>query len=151
AVPCDRIEYVFTDPTEAAVARAEARFAGLSYLRCAVLDVGKDIIEQGFAIDQHDVIVAAMAPAFRPDVDRDLASIRILLKPGGLLLLMVPKGRGFLDLVFGMLSDHLGEHDWQRAVLDADFEEVISLGYGDPIAARAVLIGRKPAAPLRFP
>jgi acyl transferase domain-containing protein/NADPH:quinone reductase-like Zn-dependent oxidoreductase/acyl carrier protein len=151
AVPCDRIEYVFTDPTEAAVARAEARFAGLSYLRCAVLDVGKDIIEQGFAIDQHDVIVAAMAPAFRPDVDRDLASIRILLKPGGLLLLMVPKGRGFLDLVFGMLSDQVGENDWQRAVLDADFEEVISLGYGDPIAARAVLIGRKPAAPLRFP
>jgi acyl transferase domain-containing protein/acyl carrier protein len=151
AVPCDRIEYVFTDPTEAAVARAEARFAGLSHLRCAVLDIGRDIIEQGFAIDQYDVIVAAMAPASRPDVDRDLASIRMLLKPGGLLLLMVPKGRGFPNLVFRMLSDHVGENDWQRAVLDADFEEVISLGYDDPIAARAVLVGRKSSASPRFP
>ena len=42
AVPSDRTEYIFTDPAEAAVARAEARFAGLSGLRCAVLD-----LEQG--------------------------------------------------------------------------------------------------------
>jgi phthiocerol/phenolphthiocerol synthesis type-I polyketide synthase C len=149
AVPSDRVEYVFTDPGEAAVVRSEARFAGLSCLRCAVLDLGKDIAEQGFAVDQHDLIVAGMAPAARPDLDRDLATIRMLLKPGGLLLLMVPKERGFLDLVFGMLCDHVS--DWQRTILDADFEEMVSLGYDDPIAARAVLIGRKPSAAPRLP
>ena len=151
AVPSDRVEYAFTDPSEAAVARAEARFAALSCLRCAVLDLGRDIAEQGFTDQQYDLIVAGMAPAARPDHDRDLAAIRMLLKPRGLLLLMVPKERGFLDLVLGMPSDHLGESDWERTVLDARFEEVLSLGYDDPIAARTVLIGRKPSATPRLP
>ena len=151
ALPFDRVEYVFTDPSEAAVAQAEARFAALSSLRCAVLDLGKDIAEQGFAVERHDLIIAGIAPAALADLDRELAAIRTLLKPGGILLLTVPKGRGFLDLVFGMPSDHLGESDWERAVLDARFEEVVSLGYHDPIAARAVLIGRKPSAASRLP
>ncbi len=150
AVPSDRIEYVFTDPSEAAVARAEARFAGLSSVRCAVLDLGADITEQGFNDEQHDLIVAGMGPAAWPDLDRDLAAIRMLLKPGGLLLLMVPKEGGFQDLVFGMPSDHPGESDWERAVLDACFEEVVSLGADDPIAARAVLIARKPTPATRL-
>ena len=151
ALPSDRVEYVFTDPSEAAVAQAEAHFAALSCLRCAVLDLGKEIAEQGFGAERHDLIVAGIAPAVWPDVNRDLAAIRMLLKPGGLLLLMVPKDRGFLDLVFGMPADHLGESDWGRAVLDARFEELLSLGYDDPIAARAVLIGRKPSAAPRSP
>jgi acyl transferase domain-containing protein/NADPH:quinone reductase-like Zn-dependent oxidoreductase/acyl carrier protein len=151
AAPSDRVEYVFTDPSEAAVARAEARFAALPGLRCAVLDLNTDIAEQGFADEQHDLIVAGMAPASWPDCDRALAAIRMLLKPGGLLLLMVPKGGGFQDLVFGMPSDHLGESDWERAVLDARFKEVVSLGDDDPIAARAVLIARKPTAAARLP
>ena len=150
-VPADRVEYVFTDPSEAAVARAEARFAALSCLRCAVLDLGRDIAEQGFADEQHDLIVAGIGPAAWPDLDRDLGAIHVLLKPGGLLLLMIPKGRGFLDLVLGMPIDQRGESDWESAVLDARFEEVVSLGYRDPIAARAVLIGRKPSTASRLP
>src|SRR6202035_55453 len=140
-----------TAPREAAVARAEARFAALSGLRCAVLDLGTDIAGQGFTDEQYDLIVAGMAPTTRPDRERDLAAIRRLLKPGGLLLLMVPKGGGFQDLLFGISSDHLGEGDWERAVLDTRFEEVVSLGDDDPIAARAVLIARKPTAAARLP
>ncbi len=151
ALPSDRVDYVFTDPSEAAVARAEARFAALSCLRCAVLDLGKEIGEQGFAVERHDLIVAGMAPAAWPELDRDLGAIRMLLKPGGLLLLMVPKERGFLDLALGVPADHLGESDWERAVLDARFEEVLPLGYDDPIAAQAVLIGRKPSGAPRSP
>ncbi len=150
-VPADRVEYVFSDPSEAAVARAEARFAALSCLRCAVLDLGRDIAEQGFADEQHDLIVAGMGSAARPDLDRDLGVIRMLLKPGGLLLLMIPKGRGFLDLILEMPADQVGESEWESAVLDARFEEVVSLGYRDPIAARAVLMGRKPSTASRSP
>jgi NADPH:quinone reductase-like Zn-dependent oxidoreductase/acyl carrier protein/SAM-dependent methyltransferase len=150
ALPSDRVEYVFTDASEAAVARAEARFAALSRLRCAVLDLGADIAEQGFADERHDLIVAEIGPAAWPDLERDLAAIRMLLKPGGLLLLMVPKGGGFQDLLVGMPADHVGENDWEGAVLDARFEEVVSLGDDDPIAARAVLIARKPSAASRL-
>ena len=65
AVPADRVEYLFTDPSEAAVARAEARFRGLSFVRCAVFDPDKEIAEQGFAPDQYDLVVAG-APLLRP-------------------------------------------------------------------------------------
>ena len=85
------------------------------------------------------------------ELNRDLSAIRMLLKPGGLLLLMVPKECGVLDLIVGVPPDHAGDSDWQRVVLDADFEEVVSHGYDDPIAARAVLIGRKPSAAPRLP
>jgi phthiocerol/phenolphthiocerol synthesis type-I polyketide synthase C len=145
AVPADRVEYVFTDPSEAAVARAEALFAGLSCVRCAVLDPGNEIAGQGFGSDQYDLVVA------RLDLDRDLVAIRTLLKPGGLLLLMVPKECGCLDLAFGILPNVASESDWRRSVLVAGFEEVVSLGYDDPIAARAAVVGRKPSAALRSP
>jgi len=146
AVPADRVEYLFTDPSEAALARAEARFKGLSFVRCAVLDPEKEIAEQGFATDRYDLVVAAAPLIAQRDVGRDLAATRISLKPGGLLLLMVPKECGFLDLACGMTPDGASESDWRRLVLDAGFGDVVSLGYDDPIAARAAVIGRKPAA-----
>jgi phthiocerol/phenolphthiocerol synthesis type-I polyketide synthase C len=151
AVPADRVEYLFTDPAEAAVARAEARFRGLSFVRSAVLDPDKEIAEQGFAPDQYDLVVAGAPLIAQPDLGRDLAAMRILLKPGGLLLLMVPKECGFLDLACGMSPNNVGESEWRRLVLDAGFGEVVSRGYDDTIAARAVVIGRKPTAATRSP
>src|SRR6516164_7004032 len=145
AVPADRVEYLFTDPSETAVARAEARFKGLSFVRCAVLDPDKEIAEQGFAPDQYDLVVATASLIAQRDVGRELAATRILLKPGGFLLLMVPKECGFLDLTCRMSPNNTSEGDWRRLVLDAGFGDVVSLGYDDPIAARATAIGRKPA------
>jgi phthiocerol/phenolphthiocerol synthesis type-I polyketide synthase C len=149
AVPADRVEYLFTDPSKTAVARAEARFRGFSFARCMVLDPDKEIAEQGFGPDQYDLVVGAASLTAQPDLSRDLAATQILLKPGGLLLLMVPKKCGFLDLACGMSPNYAGESDWRRLVLDAGFGEVISRGYDDPIAARAAVIGRKPVATQR--
>src|SRR4029077_20047079 len=151
AVPADRVEYLFTDPAELAVARAEARFRGLSFVRSAVLDPDKEIAEQGFAPDQYDLVVAGAPLIAQPDLGRDLAAIRILLKPGGLLLLMVPKECGFLDLACGMSPNHASESDWRRLVLDAGFGEGVSRGYDDHIAGRTWVIGRKPTAATRSP
>ena len=47
ALAAERTEYVFTDPSEDAVARAAARFAGLPSLRCATLDLARNLDEQG--------------------------------------------------------------------------------------------------------
>jgi phthiocerol/phenolphthiocerol synthesis type-I polyketide synthase C len=149
AVPSDRVEYLFTDPSEAAVARAEARFKGSSFVRCAVFDPDKEIAEQGFAPDQYDLVVAGAPLLAQPDLGRDLAVTLLLLKPGGLLLQMVPKECGFLDLACGMSPNHTSESDWRRLVLDAGFGDVVSRGYDDTIAARAAVIGRKPAATQR--
>src|SRR6516164_2205213 len=150
-VPGDRVEYLFTDPSETAVARAEARFRGLSFVRCAVFDPDKEIAEQGFAPDQYDLVVAGAPLLAQPELSRDLPVTLRLLKTGGLLLQMVPKECGFLDLVCGMSPNHESESDWRRLALDAGFGEVVSRGYDDTIAARAAVIGRKPTVATRLP
>jgi acyl transferase domain-containing protein/NADPH:quinone reductase-like Zn-dependent oxidoreductase/acyl carrier protein/SAM-dependent methyltransferase len=151
AVPAGRVEYVFTDPSEAAVSRAEARFKGLSFVRCAVLDPEKETAEQGFARDEYDLVVATAPPAAQPDIGRDLAATRLLLKPGGLLLLIVPKECGFLDLTCGMIGGDASEGDWQQLLRNAGFADVVSPGWDSPVAARAAVVARKPAAPDRPP
>ncbi len=146
AVPAERVEYLFTDPSEAAVARAEARFKGLAAVSCAVLDPDKEIAESSLASDQYDLVVVGAPPSAQPDRAKALAVARLLLKPGGLFLLMVPTESGFLDLAFGIVGGDASESDWRRFVLDAGFADVVSLGFDDPIAARAAVIGRNPAA-----
>ena len=65
ALPPER-EYVFTDPDDGMVVRAETRFAGLLSLRCAVLDFGRGLAEQGFDKACHDIVVAGAAFATSP-------------------------------------------------------------------------------------
>ena len=151
AVPANRVEYLFTDPSEMSVAHAEARFGSLSVVRCAVFDPGKGIAEQGFAPDQYDLVVAGGPLFAQPDFGQDLAAIRTLLKPGGLLLLMVPKECGFLDLACGMSLSHTSTRVWRQLVLNAGFGEVVSRGFDDPIAARAAVIAGKPTTATRSP
>jgi phthiocerol/phenolphthiocerol synthesis type-I polyketide synthase C len=149
AVPADRVEFLFTDPSEAAVARAEARFEDLASVRCAVFDPEKEIAESGLAPDQYDLVVVGAPPGAQPDHGKAVVAARLLLKPGGLFLLMVPKEPGFLDLALGIVDGDTSERDWRRLALDAGFVDVVSLGFDDPIAARAAVIGRNPAATQR--
>ena len=146
ALPAERTEYVFTDPGEDAVARAEARFAGLPSLRCAPLDLTRSLDEQGFDAT-HDIVITRAATVTTPHLDRDLAAIAALLKPGGLFIAVVPKATGFLDLAAALHPTLLdtAEIDWPRALTVAGFDEVISLGGDDPAAAGVVVAGRKPA------
>jgi phthiocerol/phenolphthiocerol synthesis type-I polyketide synthase C len=144
ALPADRTEYVFTDPSEDVVARAGARFAGLTSLRCAALDLARSLDEQGFGAT-NDVIVASAAVV----AASDLAAIAALLKPGGLFLAALPKAALFLELAATMDPTLLNavEPDWRQALTDAGFDEVISLGDDDPATAGVVIAGRKPVGP----
>ncbi len=148
ALPPERTEYVFTDPDEGAVARAEARFAGLPSLRCAPLDLGRSLAEQGFDGPRHDVLVAGAALVTTSDVARDLAAISTLLKPGGLFLMAVPKAGGFLDVAAAVHPSLMNalETDWPRALREAGFEEAVSVGDDDAAVVCAVIAGRKPVA-----
>jgi acyl transferase domain-containing protein/NADPH:quinone reductase-like Zn-dependent oxidoreductase/acyl carrier protein len=149
ALPAARTDYVFSDRDEGVVASAEARFAGFTSLSCAVFDLGRSPTEQGFNPAPHDIVIAGAAIATTSQPSRDLAAIAALLKPGGLLMLPAPQTGGFLDLVAATVPGLLeaSEIDWPRALRDAGFTDVVSVG-GGAGSTSAVIVARKSSAPI---
>ncbi|HUI35250.1 MAG TPA: SDR family NAD(P)-dependent oxidoreductase [Stellaceae bacterium] len=146
ALPAAQLAYVFTDPDEGAVGRLAARFSGFSALSCTVLDLGRNIVEQGVAPASQDVVIAGPAFATTSQLGRDLAAVAALLKPGGLLMLPIPQAGGFLDLVTAAAPEFLfaTETDWPRALKDAGFAAPEFAGDLDSL--NAIIVARKSSA-----
>src|SRR5690606_29499108 len=82
-------EYVFTDISPLFVARAAERFAGRPGMQFRVLDVDdRTPGEQGFAPHTFDLVIAANVLHATRDLRRTVMSVRELLRPGGVLLLL---------------------------------------------------------------
>jgi len=56
-LPAERADYVFTDPSEALVAKAERRLGVQKFLRCQTLDLGKSLLEQGLPEGYFDLVI----------------------------------------------------------------------------------------------
>ena len=147
ALPPERSEYLFTDPDDGMVVRAETRFAGLLSLPLRGTPGSAGLAEQGFDKACHDIVVAGAALATSPDLDRDLAVVSGLLKPGGLLMMSVPKAGGFLDVATLTHPSLLNaaKTDWRQALANAGFEEAVEVGGANPGALCTTILGRKPA------
>ena len=156
-LPAERVEYVFTDPRESALARAEGRFTDYPFMRYARLDLDQDLAGQGVALAEFDVIVAANALHECTDLSRSLARLRELLRPGGLLLLVEPRPSDFLEFVFGIRRRWWSFADldlraetplmppaqWEAALKAAAFTETAVLPRDS--TAVAVVLARAPA------
>ena len=59
-----------------------------SLLRFRVLDIEKDVVEQGFAEGEYDLVVAANVLHATSDLTNTLSNVRKLLKPGATLILV---------------------------------------------------------------
>src|ERR1700692_4758194 len=133
-------EYLFTDPSETAVARAKARFAGLPFLRCEVLDLDQSETPQKLENSTYDVVVSTM-------LRQNLARVRHVLKPGGLLLATVPSDSKFLTPAFAQLAGKPEpiENDWHEMLAAAGFEDVCCVDGDGSIAASTIILARNPA------
>jgi NADPH:quinone reductase-like Zn-dependent oxidoreductase/SAM-dependent methyltransferase/acyl carrier protein len=131
-------EYLFTDPSETAVARAKARFAGLAFLRCEVLDLDQSENAPKLGNCTYDVVVSA-APR------QNLARVRAVLKPGGILVATVPRDGDVLTLAFAQVAGkpEPTESDWHGKLVDAGFEDICCVD--DGIAESTIILARNPA------
>jgi len=146
SAPRDRIDYVLTDPDAAAVGRAEVRFAGMPCVRCGVLDPGRRLDEQGFSAADYDFVIAGAVPGGAAVEARELAVLRDLLKPGGLLLLVAASPGGLLELAIGEApGSGTGAADWHEAFGDAGFTDISVRAHGDTLAPGQLAVARKPA------
>ena len=84
----DRVEYCFTDVSQAFLRHARRRFAeGWPRMELRTLDIDSDPAAQGFAGRRFDAIVAANVLHDTRDIERTLARTGSLLAPDGLLVL----------------------------------------------------------------
>ena len=98
-------EYTFTDISPFFLARAEARFAGMTSVRIRRLDVEQDPVGQGFEPHSFHVVVAGNVLHGTADLAVSLHNIRRLLAPGGLLVLQeLTRHAPWLDILFGGLD-----------------------------------------------
>ena len=82
-------QYTFTDTSPALLENAAERFeVNASRMSFAVLDLGKDPLEQGFEAQQYDLVICSLIACTNADLNKALQNIRILMKAGGKLILL---------------------------------------------------------------
>ncbi|NEX22079.1 acyltransferase domain-containing protein [Thiorhodococcus mannitoliphagus] len=102
SIDASRVEYVFTDATDAALASAERRFGSTPNFQTRTLDLltNPDAAELG---GPFDILVCAHALHRMPSLRQSLAAMRPLLRENGLLALIEPERNAYFDFVFGLL------------------------------------------------
>ena len=128
-------EYTFTDVSPAFLGDAQKAFGDRVIPR--LLDVERDPLEQGFAAQRYDVVIAANVLHATRDIAQSLAHVQRVLAPGGALLLVESTApRRWVDIVFGLTPGWwrfedtkrrpahplLSHEAWHVALREAGFE-----------------------------
>lgn len=104
-LPPDRSEYVYTDVSDIFLEYAAERFGGAGIVRTQLFDLEKDAAAQGVAPGTWDVVVAANVVHAARDIRKAVRSVRELLAPGGLLLLVESTGHhAWHDISVGLIE-----------------------------------------------
>ena len=148
-LPVERTDYLFTDVTPVFLDRARAKFASYPCVRFGEFDLERDAAAQGLAAGSFNLIVAANAVHATRNLRESLRSIRSLLAPGGLLLLVeTTEHLAWFDMTTGLIegwqnfaddlrSDNplLPPDTWLAALHDAGFDEAGAWPAGGSAAA----------------
>lgn len=104
SIDVSRVDYVFTDTSDDALASAERRFASTPSFQTRTLDLAAipDATELG---GPFDILVCAHALHRMPTVRHGLAAMRRLLRGNGLIALIEPERNAYVDFVFGVLPE----------------------------------------------
>jgi 3-oxoacyl-(acyl-carrier-protein) synthase/SAM-dependent methyltransferase len=131
----DHTTYVFTDMSEAFLARASRKFASYPFVQYGLLNIEQCPAGQGYRPGTFDLILAANCVHATKDLLASLAHIRSLLAPGGILLLYeVTNHLAWFEMSVGLIEgwgrfedgirgeDPLLKPDqWKRALMQAGF------------------------------
>lgn len=81
--------YTFTDISEALFDTAQEKFDKYqSRMAFKVLDIEKDVADQGYSEESFDLVIASLALYATKNLEATLSNVRRLIKPGGYLLLL---------------------------------------------------------------
>ncbi len=137
-LPEDRVIYDFTDISDLFLNRAAKKFQAYPMMRFRKLDIEKDPVEQGYAPNSFDVIIATNVLHAVPDLNRAVENARDLLAPGGLLVINeVTTHLAWFDITTGLIegwqsfeddlrktSPLISQPDWIELLHQTGFENV---------------------------
>lgn len=104
-LPADRCEYVFTDVSPLFLHAAHARFGEFPFLQTQLLDISTPPLDDDFAANSFDLVVAANVLHATPRLRETLTHVRQLLKPNGWLMLLEAANPPFWgDAVFTLID-----------------------------------------------
>jgi acyl transferase domain-containing protein/SAM-dependent methyltransferase len=99
------MEYWFTDCGQTFLDTCPVAPAAPVRLVRRLLDVERDLAEQGFSAASFDVVIAANVLHATRDIAAAVETVRLLLAPGGVLLLVEATApRAWLDVTVGMMA-----------------------------------------------
>lgn len=107
-------EYVFSDISSAFFPEAERQFGTHRGFRCTVLDIAQptDSLQN---LGRFDIVIAANVLHATPDLQQTLRNVLVLLKPGGMMLLIeLEQQHPWLDLIFGQTEGWWAYRDWRQ-------------------------------------
>lgn len=153
ALPPDRTGYHFTDVSDVFLDRARTHFAAYPFVTFGTYDMDKDAVAQGYAPHSFDAIVSANAVHASKDLRAALQTLRGLLAPGGLLVLVESTTHlPWFDMTTGLIEgwQHFADdlrtdnpllppETWVRALRDAGFDEA---GSWPPAGSAAEAMGQ---------
>ncbi|KAJ5537168.1 Fum1p [Penicillium frequentans] len=113
---CLYSKYVFTDVSAAFTIAAQKEFAAYENLEFKILDISRDVEDQGFEPHSFDLVIASNVFHATPSLKTTLQNVHTLLSPTGKLLLfeMCPEYK-LTDYVMGTLPGWWIGKDDQRA------------------------------------
>jgi SAM-dependent methyltransferase len=134
------LSYTFTDISSGFFENARTKLAKWSQcITYKKLDISQDPVQQGFAAEQYDVVIASNVLHATPNIAATLDHVRTVLKPNGKLLLLEGVCHPPLSLPFALLPgwwlsedeyrSHeegplLSEETWQRLLSARGFSGV---------------------------
>lgn len=162
------IEYTFTDVSPLFLNRAREKFADVPGMKYATLDIGSDPAAQGFVLGTYDVIIGANVMHATPDLQQTMSTVRSLLVPGGLAVLLEGTSpQRFGDLTVGLLDGWWAFTDldrrqyalmprpqWTALLADAGFASsaiIVDADAGPVLEEQAIFVAQAPAAATQRP
>lgn len=137
------LSYTYTDISPGFFNDAKERFKDYTGIDFAVLDISKDPLEQGFAAESFDLIIAYNVLHATESLHKTLSHVRKLIHPEGRLLLQELAPRTMWAGVFGVLAGWWYGHEdgrteapyveigrWTEELANAGFENVTSMHDG---------------------
>ncbi|KAE8135902.1 hypothetical protein BDV38DRAFT_284380 [Aspergillus pseudotamarii] len=135
-------EYTYTDVSPGFLVNAKERFKDHPSITYDILDISQDPKEQGFQEGYYDLIIASNVFHATPSLHETLTHAKILLKPGGRLLLQeLCNTSKWTNFVFGLFpgwwlggadgradEPFIQPEEWDRRLRDAGFEGVQAVG-----------------------
>ncbi|KAK8093927.1 hypothetical protein PG997_000612 [Apiospora hydei] len=161
------LKYTYTDVSAGFFEKAGQKFAKWKnggVLEFRVLDVEKEVEEQGFDEHSYDVIVAANVLHATKDLTNTLSNVRKLLAPGGKLLLQEITQPEFIagPLCFGQLPGWwlaaetyrpwgplLNDESWTQVLTENGFQQnvlALSDSLNDGLHAQSLIVATEPEA-----